>query len=167
MRVAVCSGSFDPVTNGHINIFERASGMFDTIIVGVFHNIRKQSFFPVEERVALIRESTGHIPNLRVSSFSGLLPDYMHKRGARFIVRGLRSVTDFEYELQQAQMLKHIAPDIETVFMLTSQEYYFVSSSGVRELAAFHGSITGLVPVCVEAAIQKHMRDIDYKEKSK
>ena len=155
MRTAVCSGSFDPVTNGHIDIFERASGMFDELIVGVFHNIRKQPFFSVEERVELIREATQHIPNLRVSAFSGLLPDYLHEHGARFIVRGLRSVTDFEYELQQAQMIKHIAPDIETVFMLTRQEYAFVSSSGIRELAAFHGSVKGLVPECVERAIQK------------
>ena len=155
MRTAVCSGSFDPVTNGHIDIFERASGMFDEVIVGVFHNIRKQPFFSVEERVGLIREAAQHIPNLRVSAFSGLLPDYLHEQGAPFIVRGLRSVTDFEYELQQAQMLKHIAPDIETVFLLTRQEYAFVSSSGIRELAAFQGSVRGLVPACVEQAIQR------------
>lgn len=155
MRRAVCSGSFDPVTNGHIDIFERASGMFDELIVGVFHNIRKQPLFSVEERVEFIREASQNIPNLRVSAFSGLLPDYLHEHGARFIVRGLRSVTDFEYELQQAQMLKHIAPDIETVFLLTSQKYAFVSSSGIRELAAFQGNVKGLVPECVERAIQQ------------
>ncbi len=153
MRRAVCSGSFDPVTMGHIDVFERASQMFDEIIVGVFHNIRKDPFFPVEERVRLIRESTMHIPNLTVSAFSGLLPEYMREAGASVIVRGLRSVTDFEYELQQAQMLKHIAPDIETVFILTGQEYYFISSSGIRELAAFGGDIHGLVPACVEEAV--------------
>lgn len=157
MRTAVCSGSFDPVTNGHIDIFTRASQMFDELIVGVFHNIRKQPFFSVEERVELIRESTRQIKNLRVSSFSGLLPDYMHEQGAKVIVRGLRSVTDFEYELQQAQMLKHIAPDIETIFILTNQEYYFVSSSGIRELAEFQGSVSGLVPACVERAIHERM----------
>ena len=157
MRRAVCSGSFDPVTMGHIDVFERASRMFDEIIVGVFHNIRKEPFFSVDERVRLIRESTGHIPNLSVHSFSGLLPDYMHEAGASVIVRGLRSVTDFEYELQQAQMLKHIAPDIETVFILTGQEYYFVSSSGIRELAVFGGDIHGLVPSCVEEAIVRKM----------
>ena len=158
MTRAVCSGSFDPVTMGHVDVFERASRMFDEIIVGVFHNIRKEPFFSVEERERLIRESTGHIPNLSVSSFSGLLPDYMHKVGASVIVRGLRSVTDFEYELQQAQMLKHIAPDIETVFILTGQEYYFVSSSGIRELALFGGNIHGLAPECVEKAIDRKMR---------
>ena len=99
MRRAVCSGSFDPVTMGHVDVFERASRMFDEIIVGVFHNIRKEPFFTVDERVRLIREATGHIPNLSVHSFSGLLPDYMREAGAEVIVRGLRSVTDFEYEL--------------------------------------------------------------------
>ena len=158
MRRAVCSGSFDPVTMGHIDVFERASRIFDEIIVGVFHNIRKEPFFEVNERVTLIREATKHIPNLSVSSFSGLLPDYMHSAGADVIVRGLRSVTDFEYELQQAQMLKHIAPDIETIFILTGQEYYFVSSSGIRELAVFGGDVHGLVPDCVEDAILKKMK---------
>jgi len=158
MRRAVCSGSFDPVTMGHVDVFERASRMFDEIIVGVFHNIRKEPFFTVDERVRLIREATGHIPNLSVHSFSGLLPDYMREAGAEVIVRGLRSVTDFEYELQQAQMLKHIAPEIETVFILTGQEYYFVSSSGIRELALFGGDIHGLVPQCVEEAIARKLK---------
>lgn len=157
MRKAVCSGSFDPVTMGHVDIFERASRMFDEIIVGVFHNIRKTPFFGTEERVRLIQAATGHIANLSVQSFSGLLPDYMRAAGASVIVRGLRSVTDFEYELQQAQMLKHIAPDIETVFILTGQEYYFVSSSGIRELALFGGDIHGLVPPCVEAAVEEKL----------
>ena len=163
MRRAVCSGSFDPVTLGHIDVFERASRMFDELIVGVFHNIRKQPYFSVEERVELIREATVHIPNLRVSSFSGLLPDYLHAHDASVIVRGLRSVTDFEYEIQQAQMLRHLAPDIETVFILTSQQYSFLSSSGVRELAAFQGSLAGLVPVCVEKAIQARRAEPAHK----
>ena len=161
MTKAVCSGSFDPVTYGPIDIFERASKMFDELSVAVFHNIRKAPFFKAEERVELIRESTKHIPNLTVSSFSGLLPDYLHAQGANVIVRGLRSVTDFEYELQQAQMLKHIAPDLETVFILTSQEYYFVSSSGIRELAMFNGDIHGLVPPCVEDAVKRRMKEIE------
>lgn len=159
MKKAVCSGSFDPVTFGHIDIFERASVMFDEIVVGVFHNIRKKPFFETSERVRLIEESARHIPNLSVCSFSGLLPDYMKEIGASVIVRGLRSVTDFEYELQQAQMLKHVAPCIETVFIITSQEYYFVSSSGIKELALFGGSIKGLVPPCVEAAIMDKLKE--------
>ncbi|MGN0941995.1 MAG: pantetheine-phosphate adenylyltransferase [Selenomonadaceae bacterium] len=157
MRTAVCSGSFDPVTYGHIDIFERASKMFDKIIVGVFHNIRKEPFFTVDERIRLITESTKHIDNLSVASFSGILPDFMHEVGASVIVRGLRSVTDFEYEMQEAQMIKHISPDIETIFILTSQDYYFLSSSGVRELATFRGDVAGLVPPCVEKAINEKM----------
>ena len=153
---AVCSGSFDPVTNGHIDIFERASQIFDELIVGVFHNIRKKPFFTVEERLVLLEEATCHIPNLRVGSFEGLLPDYMRSVGATVIVRGLRSVTDYEYEQKQEQMLKYIAPDIETVFLLTDPRYSFVSSSGVREIANFHGRVTGLVPECVELAISRH-----------
>ena len=153
---AVCSGSFDPVTNGPIDIFERASQIFDELIVGVFHNIRKKPFFTVEERLVLLEEATRHIPNLRVGSFEGLLPDYMRSVGATVIVRGLRSVTDYEYEQKQEQMLKYIAPDIETVFLLTDPRYSFVSSSGVREIANFHGRVTGLVPECVELAISRH-----------
>ena len=163
MRRAVCSGSFDPVTYGHIDIFERASKMFDEIIVGVFHNIRKKAFFPIEERVSLIREATSHIDNLKVASFSGILPDFMHENSASVIVRGLRSVTDFEYELQEAQMIKHISPDIETIFMLTAQDYYFLSSSGVRELALFHGNVKGLVPPCVEKAINRRISEMSTK----
>lgn len=161
MTKAVCSGSFDPVTYGHIDIFERASTMFDELTVAVFHNIRKEPFFSVDERVKLIKDSTKHIPNLTVGAFSGLLPDYMHEHGANVIVRGLRSVTDFEYELQQAQMLKHIAPDLETVFILTGQEYYFVSSSGIREIAMFRGNIHGLVPECVEEAVERRIKEIE------
>ena len=163
MTKAVCSGSFDPVTYGHIDVFERASKMFDELTVAVFHNIRKEPFFSVEERVRLIEESTRHIPNIKVSSFSGMIPDYLHANGANVIVRGLRSVTDFEYEVQQAQMLKHIAPDLETVFILTGQEYYFVSSSGIRELAMFHGDIHGLVPECVEEAVKRRIMEIEAK----
>lgn len=152
---AMCSGSFDPVTYGHIDIFERASKIFDELLVVVFHNVRKQSFFSVDERVALIKESVKHIPNIRVLAFSGLIPDFMHEYDVQVNVRGLRSVTDFEYEMEQAQMLKHLAPDLETVFILTGTEYYFVSSSGVKELASFGGNITGLVPECVERAIKE------------
>lgn len=152
---AVCSGSFDPVTNGHIDIFERASKMFDELMVVVFRNVRKQSFFPVEKRIELIREATKHIPNIKVMAFSGLIVDFMHENGVTVNVRGLRSVTDFEYEMEQAQMLKHLAPELETAFILTGQEYYFVSSSGVRELASFGGKVDGLVPECVLKALEE------------
>lgn len=157
MRRAVCSGSFDPVTIGHIDIFERASRIFDEIIVCVFHNIKKQSFFPVEQRVELIREAAAHIPGLRVDSFSGLLTDYMRAHEATTIVRGVRSVADLEYEQNEARMIAHLAPDVETVFLLTSPRYSFVSSSGIRELAAFGASVHGLVPDCVERAVVYRM----------
>ena len=162
MIKAVCSGSFDPVTNGHVDIFERARRMFDELIVGVFHNIRKTPLFTVEERLELLEEATHHIPNLRVGAFEGLLPEYMRRVGATVIVRGLRSVTDYEYEQKQEQMLKYIAPDIETVFLLTDPRYSFVSSSGVREIANFHGRVTGLVPECVELAIHRRFADTNH-----
>ncbi len=153
MRRAVCSGSFDPVTLGHLDIFERASRMFDELIVCVFHNVKKKPFFPVEQRVALLQEAAAHIPNLRVDSFSGLLTDYMREHGAQIIVRGVRSVADLEYERNEARMIAHLDPEIETVFLLTSMQYSFVSSSGIRELVAFGASVQGLVPACVERAI--------------
>lgn len=161
---AVCSGSFDPVTYGHIDVFERASKMFDEIIVSVFHNVRKQPWLPVEKRVELIRQATAHIPNLRACSFSGLLPEFMREQQASVIVRGLRSVTDFEYEIQEAQMIKHLDKNIETVFILTSQEYYFLSSSGIRELAMFKGNVHGLVPACVEDAIREKIASAEQPE---
>ena len=158
MKIAVCPGSFDPVTNGHIDIFERASRQFDQLIVGVFHNINKKPFFTMEERVALLRESTKHIQNIRIDAFRGLLNEYVRQQNSYTIVRGLRTVTDFEYEFQRAQMMRHLDPDIETVFMTTSQQYSFVSSSGIRELANFNGNIKGLVPACVEVAIEERSR---------
>ncbi|WP_270528891.1 pantetheine-phosphate adenylyltransferase [Mitsuokella jalaludinii] len=154
MRRAVCSGSFDPVTNGHIDIFERASTMFDEIIICVFHNVNKQAFFPVEERVRFLHEATAHIENVRVDSFSGLITDYMKAHEAHVIVRGVRSIKDLEYEQNEAYMIRHLEPDIDTVFLLTRPEYSFVSSSGIRELIRFHGDVHGLVPPCVEQAIQ-------------
>ena len=165
MRIAVCPGSFDPVTNGHINIFERASSMFDQIIVGVFHNINKTPFFSMEERVELLRESTRHIENIKIDAFQGLLNDYVRQQGAHIVVRGLRAVADFEYEFQRALLLRQIDPELETVFLMTSNEYSFLSSSGVRELANFNGPVKGLVPECVELAIKARMEKTMQREK--
>lgn len=153
MRIAVCPGSFDPVTNGHIDIFERASGMFDSLIVAVFHNPGKKPLFTMEERVDMLRTATSHIPNVRVDSFSGLLNDYVRQQNSRIIVRGLRALTDFEYEFQRALLMKKIDAEIETVFMMTSTEFSFVSSSGIKELAQFGGDISLLVPKSVEKRI--------------
>ena len=153
MKRAVCSGSFDPVTNGHIDIFERASLMFDELIVCVFNNVKKQGFFPIKKRVELLEKSTAHIKNVKVMSFSGLLTDFMQEQGANIIVRGIRSVKDLEYEENEAYMIRHLAPSIDTVFLLTKPEYSFVSSSAIRELYTFNGKVDGLVPDCVRQAI--------------
>lgn len=159
-RIAVCPGSFDPITNGHLDIFERAARMCDELIVAVFHNPNKKPLFEMEERVALLREATSHIPNIRIDSFSGLLHVYMEQHGCQTIVRGLRAISDFEYEFQRALLIKKVAPAIETVFMMTSSEYSFVSSSGIKELAKFGGAVTGLVPPCVEQQLVKRRHEI-------
>lgn len=157
MRRAVCPGSFDPVTLGHIDIFERASAMFDEIIISVFHNPGKdKAMFSMDERVEMLREATKHIHNVRVTGFSGLLNEFCRKEGAFFIVRGLRAFTDFEYEFQRALLIKKIDNELETVFIMTNAKYSFVSSSGVRELSAFGGQIKDLVPECVEERIRNH-----------
>ena len=159
MRRAICPGSFDPVTNGHIDIFERASQMFDEIIISVFHNpMKDQAMFSMEERVAMLQAATKHIPNVKVTCFSGLLNEYCKQQQTKFIVRGLRAFTDFEYEFQRALLIKKIDPNLETVFIMTDAKYSFLSSSGVRELAVFGGNIAELVPSCVESQIKAHVK---------
>lgn len=153
MRRAVCSGSFDPVTLGHIDIFERASRMFDELIICVFRNVAKQGFFPVEQRVQLIEQAVAHLPNVRVMAFDSLITDFMAAQEAKIIVRGVRSVKDLEYEENEAYMIRHLAPEIDTVFLLTRPDLSYVSSSGVREVFRFGGNIHGLVPACVEQAM--------------
>ena len=156
MRSVVCPGSFDPVTNGHVDVFRRASKMFDEVIVAVFHNPAKNPMFSMEERVEMLKNATRDLPNVKVDCFSGLLNEYVRKQGTNVIVRGLRALTDFEYEFQRALLIKRIDPEIETVFMMTSAEYSFLSSSGVRELAAFGGKIDPLVPVDVAERLREH-----------
>jgi pantetheine-phosphate adenylyltransferase len=160
MRVAVCPGSFDPVTNGHIDIFERAAKVFDIVDVAVFHNPNKVPLFTFEERAEMLRRTTAHIPNIRIGFFSGLLNDYVREKGANVIVRGLRALTDFEYEFQRALLIKRVDPEIETLFMMTSSEYSFVSSTGVKELAKFGGNTHGLVPPYVEEQLRIKMKTI-------
>lgn len=156
MRRAVCPGSFDPVTNGHIDIFERASKMFDELIISVFYNPTKNSgMFTMEERVEMLKEATKHIPNARVTSFSGLLNEFCKQEKAPFIVRGLRAFSDFEYEFQRALLIKSIDNKLETVFIMTNAQYSYVSSSGVRELSCFNGQIRDLVPPIVEKKIKE------------
>lgn len=158
MRRAVCPGSFDPVTKGHIDIFERASAMFDEIIVSVFHNPGKdKAMFSMEERVEMLKLATKHIPNVRVTHFSGLLNEFCVQEKAPFIVRGLRGFSDFEYEFQRALLIKKIDQHLETVFIMTNAKYSFVSSSGVRELATFGGQLKDLVPECIEERVREHV----------
>lgn len=155
MRRAVFAGSFDPVTTGHIDIVERAAAMFDELIVCIFHNIQKEGCFPLDDRVQFLREAVAHVPNARVDVFSGLLTDYMREQNARVVVRGLRSVKDFEYEENHAAMVRHLMPESDTIFLLTRPDLTFVSSSGVRELIRFRGPVQGIVPPAVERAILK------------
>lgn len=158
MRIGVCPGSFDPVTNGHLDIFERASKMFDVLIVAVFHNPNKKPLFDMEERVEMLKLSTQHISNVRVDAFSGLLNEYVRQQNSKVIVRGLRALSDFEYEFQRALLIKKVDSEIETVFMMTSSEYSFVSSSGIKELAKFGGSIAEFVPAAVEERVLSRLR---------
>lgn len=146
MRLAICPGSFDPVTLGHVDIIERASRVFDQVIVVIFTNPQKAPLFTTDERAAMLRECMSHVPNVTVDSSSGLLTDYATAKGAQAIVRGLRVISDFEAEFQMARMNKKLAPDLETVFMMTSNEYSFLSSSLVKEVASFGGCVRQLVP---------------------
>jgi pantetheine-phosphate adenylyltransferase len=155
----VCPGSFDPVTRGHLDIFERAAKMFDEVIVAVFHNPGKRPAFSMEERVQMLKDATVHIPNIQVDCFSGLLHEYVRGRNTNIIVRGLRALTDFDYEFQRALLIKHVDPDIETIFMMTNNEFSFVSSSATKELAKFGGSIRGLVPANLEDQIVRRLND--------
>ena len=159
MRIAVCPGSFDPVTRGHLDIFERSAQMFDELIVAVFHNPGKRPAFSMEERVQMLREATKHIPNVKVDCFSGLLNEYVRNCNTTIIVRGLRALSDFEYEFQRALLIKYVDPEIETVFIMTRSEFSFVSSSGIKELARFGGSIRGLVPDSLEEQIILRLND--------
>ncbi len=153
--VAIYPGSFDPVTNGHLDLIERASKLFERLVVAILLNPEKDGpFFPVPERVEMLKEVVGHLPNVEVDTFKGLLVDYARRKDARVIVRGIRAVSDYEYELQMALMNRQLAPDLETVFMLPAQAYSYLSSRLVREVASLGGSIKELVPPVVEARIR-------------
>lgn len=149
MKRAVYPGSFDPVTKGHVDIIERSAALVDELVVGVLNNNQKTPLFSVEERVKMLLEVTKHIPNVRVEAFSGLSVDFVRKCDAKFIVRGLRAVTDFEYELQMAQTNRSIAGGIDTLFFTTALNYAYISSTIVKEVAFYGGDITGFVPPAV------------------
>jgi pantetheine-phosphate adenylyltransferase len=152
VRRAACPGSFDPVTNGHIDIIARASMLFDEVVVAVGVNQSKKRMFTPDERIAMLREACAEFPNVRIDSFDGLLTDFCRERDVVAIVKGLRAVSDFDYELQMAQMNSSLA-DIETVFVPTSPEYSFLASSLVKEVATFGGDVSSLVPPHVLRAL--------------
>ena len=158
MRIAVYPGSFDPVTNGHLDIIERASKIYDKVIVGVLNNASKKPLFTAAERVDMLKDVTDHIANVDVDSFSGLLVDFAKSKDATVIVKGLRTVADFEYEFQMALLNKALNPEYETVFMMTDSKYSYISSSMVKELAGFKGNLAGLVPPEITDRIEQKYR---------
>jgi pantetheine-phosphate adenylyltransferase len=147
-RIAVCPGSYDPITHGHVDVITRASAMFDELIVGVVNaSVRKSaSLFSAEERIGFIEAATGHLGNVRVEPFSNLVVEFARQRGAKAIVKGLRAISDFEYELEMNQLNRQLASDIESIYLMASPQYSFLSSSGVKEIATFGGDVSDLVP---------------------
>ncbi|MBQ9865972.1 MAG: pantetheine-phosphate adenylyltransferase [Lachnospiraceae bacterium] len=147
MKHAIYPGSFDPMTLGHLDVIERAAEMFDTLTVSVLNNKAKSPLFSTEERVKILWEATSHLDNVQVDSFSGLVIDYCHEKGVHVVIRGLRAITDFEYELQMAQTNRKLSHgEVDTVFLTTSLEYAYLSSSSVKEIASFGGDISQCVP---------------------
>jgi pantetheine-phosphate adenylyltransferase len=156
-RIAICPGSYDPITKGHVDVITRAASMYDELIVAVVNaSVRKsKSLFSAEERVAFVEEATAHLGNVRVETFGILLVDYAREAGAMAIVKGLRAISDFEYELEMNQLNRQLAPDIESVYLMASPQYSFLSSSGVKEIALFGGDVSDLVPEVVARRLQE------------
>jgi len=154
-KIAVCPGSFDPITNGHLDIIQRGAKVFEEVYIVVLNNSSKTPLFSVDERLNLISQATKHIPNVKVSSFQGLLVDYAHSIQADAIIRGLRAVSDFEYEMQITSMNRLLNEHIETFFIMTNNQYSFLSSSIVKEVAKYGGDISELVPSVVKEALLK------------
>ena len=155
MKNAIYPGSFDPITFGHIDIIKRAADIFDQLTVSVLNNTKKTPLFSVEERVKMIKEVTKDLPNVQVTSYEGLLVDYCKKSNSNVIIRGLRAITDFEYELQLAQTNRKLGENVDTVFLDTSLEYSYLSSSTVKEVASFGGDISKFVPDFIADEIEK------------
>ena len=153
-KLAIYPGSFDPVTNGHLDLIERASKLFGRLVVTVARNGEKAPMFTLQERVDMLREATQPFPNVQVDTFDGLLVDYSRKLGARVLVRGIRAVSDYEYELQMALMNRRLRPEIETAFLMAGEAYSFISSHLVKEVVSLGGDIAGLVPPAVEARLK-------------
>ena len=148
--IAIYPGSFDPVTNGHLDLIHRGSQIFDQLIVAILHNPGKDPLFTLEERLGMLKEFTAHYTNVRIDTFAGLLVDYARQMNAKALLRGIRAISDYEYELQMALMNRKLNPELETVFMMPAVSYSYVSSRLVKEIARLGGSVTGLVPKAVE-----------------
>ena len=159
--IAVYAGTFDPITNGHVDILERSLALFDEVIVAIASNPRKQPLFTLEERIGFIQDATANNPRVRCDAFEGLLVEYCARKRARFIVRGLRALADFEYEFQFAHMNRRLAPGVDTVFFMTDESHHYVSSSLIKEVASLGGDIDGLVPTAVAAALAAKFREND------
>jgi len=158
-RAGIYPGSFDPITQGHVNVVERSLDIFDEVVVAVLNNPDKRAMFSPQERVALISDLFAHEPRVVVDRFEGLLVDYVRGRGARHVIRGLRAVQDFEYEFQMTMMNRRLAPDIDTVFMMTEEEYFYIASRTVKEIAVLGGDITGLVPPAIQVAMAHKLEE--------
>ncbi|MDQ3916333.1 MAG: pantetheine-phosphate adenylyltransferase [Actinomycetota bacterium] len=154
MTTALCPGSFDPPTNGHVDVIERASRHFDAVVAAVIANPSKQALFDADERSRLLSDALSHLDNVEVAAFDGLLVDFARERGVNVVVKGLRAVSDYEYELQMAQMNAALSPGLDTLFVSAKPEWAFLSSSLVREVARYGGSVDGLVPPVVAAALK-------------
>ncbi len=157
MITALVPGSFDPPTKGHLDVVERCVGLFDKVVVGVVHNPSKSPLFTADERVALLEACTTKWPNVSVASFQGLLVDYALEIGAKTVIKGLRAVTDFEYEIQMSQMNRHLSSDVVSLFVATKPEYGYLSSSLVKEVARLGGSVDALVPEPVAIALKERL----------
>jgi pantetheine-phosphate adenylyltransferase len=157
-RTAVYPGSFDPLTNGHVAIIQRGLKVFDRLVVAVANNPAKNPMFTVAERKAMITEALGDDPRIEVDSFDALLVDYARRKGVHTVLRGLRAVSDFEYEFQIANMNRHLLPDVETVFVMTGEDYFFVSARLVREVATFGGDVSAFVPANVLEALARKLK---------
>ena len=159
-RTAIYPGSFDPLTNGHLAIIQRGLKIFDRLVVAVANNPQKNPLFTVDEREALIAEAIQNDSRVEVDSFDGLLVDYARRKGVHTVIRGLRAVSDFEYEFQLANMNRKLLPDFEAVFVMTGEDYFFVSAQLVREVATFGGDVTGLVPPNVAVGLRRKVAEI-------
>jgi pantetheine-phosphate adenylyltransferase len=162
VRLAVYPGTFDPITNGHADIMRRTLNIFDRVVVALAENVRKAPLFSIDERKAMITDALGHDPRIEIDHFDGLLVDYVKRRKAGVVIRGLRALADFEYEFQLAHMNRHLAPEVETLFLMTSEESFYVSSSLVKEVALMGGDVSRMVPPAVVAALKaKHKQGVD------